>query len=217
MARARRADHPHKVGPIRRALAAAADEVRLAQTEMGDAGRVLTKARDATTSSESLEPAVKSQAKAIEHLEAALRLLQPPQQQDPQQDQQQQDPQQQDPQQQDQQQQDPQQQAGGASQRARDEDARRQRERRKREASVRPRREGLVMRARLFSALIVVAALTRLAAAEEPRAQFRLEGGQPHVGVPFQLELVVEGFDEAPAPDAAQARRSPARRSRRSG
>lgn len=56
------------------------------------------------------------------------------------------------------------------------------------------------MRVRVVSALIVLAALARVAAAEEPRAQFRLDGGQPHVGIPFQLELIVEGFDEAPAP-----------------
>lgn len=50
----------------------------------------------------------------------------------------------------------------------------------------------------------VVAALVFVATpahADDVRAQFRLDGGRPHVGVPFQLELVVEGFDEAPAPD----------------
>ena len=32
-------------------------------------------------------------------------------------------------------------------------------------------------------------------------AQFSLgRGGQPHAGVPFTLDLVVEGFDESPAP-----------------
>ncbi len=94
-------------------LAAAADEIRQAESEMSDARRILVKARDAKQSSESLEPSVKSQAKAIEHLTAALKLLQPPQ--DQKQDQQKQD----------------QQKQGGASQRARDEDARRQKERRK--------------------------------------------------------------------------------------
>ena len=50
-------------------------------------------------------------------------------------------------------------------------------------------------------AIGLVLALAGPAAAEEPRAQFRLDGGSPHVDVPFQLELAVEGFDESPAPD----------------
>lgn len=55
---------------------------------------------------------------------------------------------------------------------------------------------------RFWIALVVVVGLAGTAAAEEPRAQFRLGNGQqPHVGVPFQLEMVIEGFDEAPAPD----------------
>jgi len=121
---------PQQGGPDPKTLAAAAGEVRLAQGEMSDANRTLAKARDATTKSESLEPAVKSQAKALEHLAAALKLLQPPQDQQQDQDKQQEQQQQQDQQQQDQQQQKP----GGASQRARDEDARRQKERRKQES-----------------------------------------------------------------------------------
>lgn len=48
--------------------------------------------------------------------------------------------------------------------------------------------------------LVTLGALARTASAEDPRAQFRLDGGQPHVDVPFQLELAVEGFDEQPAP-----------------
>jgi len=117
---------PQQGGPDPKTLSAAAAEVRLAQSEMGDADRTLIKARDATTKSESLEPAVKSQAKAIEHLEAALRLLQPPQdqKQDPDKKQDQQEPDKQEKQEQ---------KPGGASQRARDEDARRQKERRKQE------------------------------------------------------------------------------------
>lgn len=111
-------------------MAAAADEVRLAQNDMADAKLVLDKAATDDKQSHSLDPALKSQASALEHLMNALNLLQPPRQQP--QDQQQQDQQQQ---QQDQQQQEqPQQQQGGAGQRARDEDARRQRERREREA-----------------------------------------------------------------------------------
>ncbi len=50
--------------------------------------------------------------------------------------------------------------------------------------------------------LATLAVLTATAAADEPVAQFRLgSGGRPHVGVPFQLELIVEGFDESPTPD----------------
>ncbi len=50
--------------------------------------------------------------------------------------------------------------------------------------------------------LAALALLTATAAADEPVAQFRLgTGGRPHVGVPFQLELIVEGFDESPTPD----------------
>ncbi|MGE0398500.1 MAG: hypothetical protein AB7T06_17470 [Kofleriaceae bacterium] len=53
---------------------------------------------------------------------------------------------------------------------------------------------------------VVLCALVLLAsslahAQSEPRAQFRLDGGQPHVGMPFTLQLLVEGFDESPAPD----------------
>jgi len=43
-------------------------------------------------------------------------------------------------------------------------------------------------------------ALAGTARADEPRAQFRLDGGEPHVDVPFHLDLLVEGFDESPAP-----------------
>jgi hypothetical protein len=117
-------------GPDPKALSGAADEVRLAQGEMTDAGLSIGKAKDATNATISLDPAVKSEAKAIEHLENALKLLQPPpqKQQDKQQKKQDQQQQQQQDQQkkQDQQQQ---QQQGGAGQRARDEDAKRQRER----------------------------------------------------------------------------------------
>lgn len=124
--------------PDPKTLAQAADEVRQARDEMSDASRNLVKARDAKQSSESLAPGVKSQGKAIEHLQEALKLLQPPpkQKQDQdKQDQQKQDQQKQDQQKQDQQQQ---QQKGGASQRARDEDARRQKERRKQEGGTDP-------------------------------------------------------------------------------
>jgi hypothetical protein len=115
-----------------KAMAAAADEVRLAQNDMADAKRVLDKAVSETNQSHSLEPVTKSQASALEHLMNALKLLQPPQQQK--QDQQKQDEKKdKEKDKQDQQQQQQQQQQGGAGQRARDEDARRQKERRERE------------------------------------------------------------------------------------
>ena len=113
-------------------MAAAADEVRLAQNDMGDAKNTLDKAVKTTNQSVNLEPATKSQASALEHLQNALRLLQPPQQQQQQDKQQQQQKQQQQDQKKQEQQQEPQQ--GGAGQRARDEDARRQRERRERDS-----------------------------------------------------------------------------------
>ncbi|MCX5742912.1 MAG: hypothetical protein NT062_10495, partial [Proteobacteria bacterium] len=37
-------------------------------------------------------------------------------------------------------------------------------------------------------------------ASAAPRAQFRMDG-QPHVDVPFELDLMVEGFGEAPVPE----------------
>ncbi len=127
---------PPQGAPDPKALSAAAAEVRLAQGEMSDADRVLARARDATTTSERLLPATESQARAIEHLEAALRLLQPPQKQDPKP----QDPKPQDDKQPGEQDKDkPQEpQAGGASQRAKDMDASRQKERRQREQAADP-------------------------------------------------------------------------------
>ena len=120
-------------GPSAKSLAAADDEVRLAQGDMGDAQATLVKARDARTSSESLAPGVKSQGKAVEHLENALKLLQPPPQKNDQKNDKDQQQQQQKPQpKQDQPQQ------GGAGQRARDDDARRQRERRDHESKTDP-------------------------------------------------------------------------------
>jgi hypothetical protein len=112
-------------------FAAAAGEVRQATTDMAEAKAGLDKAGSAKQSV-SLDGTVKSEGKAADHLEAALKLLQPPpkkndQKQDPQ-DQQKQDQQKQDQKKQDQQKQDQQQQQnGGAGQRARDEDAKRQR------------------------------------------------------------------------------------------
>jgi hypothetical protein len=124
-----------------KALGAAADEVRLAKGEMVEAKAVVQKAKESTSQSVGMGPAVEHQGKAIEHLENALKLLQPPpkkqdqkdQKQDQKQDQQDQKDQKKDPKDQQQGQQgakpDPKQQQGGAGQRARDDDARRQRER----------------------------------------------------------------------------------------
>lgn len=105
-------------------FAAAAAEVRLATTEMGEAKGSLDRAAT-VKQSVSLDPPLKSEGKAVEHLENALKILQPPQKND----QQKQDDKKQDQQKQDQQKkQDQQQPQGGAGQRARDEDAKRQRE-----------------------------------------------------------------------------------------
>lgn len=54
-------------------------------------------------------------------------------------------------------------------------------------------------------ALVILFGLLALSgiAAAEPSAQFQLgDRGQPHAGVPFTLQLVVDGFDEQPQPDA---------------
>lgn len=118
-------------------LAAAADEVRQAIGDMTDAHGTLDKAATAKQSV-ALDPGVKSEQKAIEHLENALKILQPPQKNDQKQDQQKQDQQKQDQQKKDQQQQPQQQQQGGAGQRARDEDAKRQREKQQREGGTDP-------------------------------------------------------------------------------
>jgi hypothetical protein len=124
-------------GPNAKQLAGAADEVRQSQGDMGDAKATLVKARDAKNATESLAPGVKSQAKAVEHLENALKLLQPPPKKNDQKDDKDQQQQQQQQQQaKDQQQQ--QQQQGGAGQRARDEDAKRQRDRRNQESQSDP-------------------------------------------------------------------------------
>ena len=114
---------PQQGAPDGKTLSAAAEEVRQAQRAMADAVAGVTKVRDAKTSSESLEPAIKSQATAIEHLENALKLLQPPKQQQQQQDQQQQQQQQQ-------------QQRGGQA--ARDQDAQQQKKRQERQSSKDP-------------------------------------------------------------------------------
>ena len=45
-------------------------------------------------------------------------------------------------------------------------------------------------------------ATARTARADDPHAEFQLgERGQPHVDMPFRLNLVIEGFEEQPPPD----------------
>ena len=116
---------PQPGAPSAKALAGAADEVRAATGDMLDATGTLTKAKEGKQSM-TLDPATKSEEKAIEHLTNALKLLQPPPQQK-QDDQKQDQKQDQKPEPKKDQQQ--QQQQGGAGQRARDEDAKRQKER----------------------------------------------------------------------------------------
>lgn len=122
---------PGQPSPAERAkaLSAAVGEVRGARNDMADASATLAKAK---AQSVALDPVAKSQQSAVEHLEKALQLLQPPPKKNDQ-DQQKQDQQdkqdqknkpqdQKDPQQD----QKPDQAKGGAGQRARDEDAKRQ-------------------------------------------------------------------------------------------
>ena len=55
---------------------------------------------------------------------------------------------------------------------------------------------------RRIAFLIALVAAARTARADEPRAEFRLgDRDTPHVGVPFHLDLLIEGFDENPQPD----------------
>ncbi|HUQ05159.1 MAG TPA: hypothetical protein VM261_21800 [Kofleriaceae bacterium] len=131
-------------GPGAAAFKEAAGEVRNALTSMQTAIETLTKASDpSATMSFDLSPVTESQQQAIEHLENALRLLQPPQKQDEKQDDQKQDQQKQDQQKQDQQQQQQQQQQQDQSkddaekrlQQVREREAQRQRERREQQRS----------------------------------------------------------------------------------
>src|SRR5262249_50696434 len=106
-------------------FAAAADEVRLAINDMTDADGAIKKTQGSTNQTITLKPAVDSEGKALDHLQNALRLLQPPQQQkQDKQDKQEQQQQQQKDKKDKKEQQQPQ---GGAGQRARDDDAKRQR------------------------------------------------------------------------------------------
>lgn len=124
-------------GPGPGAYKEAAGEVRNALTSMQDAVETLAKAADpSATMSFDLSPALGSQQQAIDHLENALRLLQPPpKKNDQKQDQQKQDQQKQDQPKQDQQDQQQQQQQGKDDaekrlQQVREREAQRQRERR---------------------------------------------------------------------------------------
>jgi hypothetical protein len=115
-------------------LGQAAQEVSQATTQMQGAADFLRKdAEVAQTSSVDVAPTMQAQQLAIEHLENAIRLLEPPQEQQPQDQQQQQEQQQQDQQQQQQQQQQQaqemsQQQAQRRLQEIRDREAERRRE-----------------------------------------------------------------------------------------
>lgn len=52
----------------------------------------------------------------------------------------------------------------------------------------------------LAGCLGAVLAAPRAAHAQEVRAGFRVEDGEPHAGKPFSLSLIVEGLDESPPP-----------------
>jgi hypothetical protein len=57
------------------------------------------------------------------------------------------------------------------------------------------------MKRLLRSATLIAVAVTAGVAHAQPAAELRLgERGTPHVGMPFELQLVIEGFDESPAP-----------------
>ena len=53
----------------------------------------------------------------------------------------------------------------------------------------------------VFTCVLALVATAGAAHADEPVAEFRLgDRDTPHVGVPFLLDMVIEGFDEQPAP-----------------
>jgi hypothetical protein len=57
------------------------------------------------------------------------------------------------------------------------------------------------MRGLVGSAVLLAALVVARAAHAQPSAELRLgDRGTPHVGIPFELQLVIEGFDENPAP-----------------
>lgn len=63
------------------------------------------------------------------------------------------------------------------------------------------RRMQIVVRFGSLALALLITLVARVASAQEARASFRLGDGQPHVGMPFTLQLVIQGFDEAPAPE----------------
>ena len=61
------------------------------------------------------------------------------------------------------------------------------------------------LRAGRLALLIAIVAAARTAHADEPHAEFRLgDRDTPHVGVPFHLNLLIEGFDDAPPPEVGK-------------
>jgi hypothetical protein len=138
-------------GPGKKQLSEAADEVRLADGEMATVVDKLTTTLAKKGISHDFEPMTTGQTKALEHLQKALALLEPPKQQN--QDQQNQDQQKQDqkdnkdkndkkdPKDKDQEQADKDKKAkenGSAGQRARDDEAKRQRKRQEQQSQQAP-------------------------------------------------------------------------------
>src|SRR5262249_46365570 len=68
-------------------------------------------------------------------------------------------------------------------------------------AVIRPRREGLVMRKLAFLLVPLVLLAAAPARADDVVARYQLGGNDtPHVGLPFLLDLAIQGFDESPTP-----------------
>ncbi|HEX8110056.1 MAG TPA: BatD family protein, partial [Kofleriaceae bacterium] len=62
--------------------------------------------------------------------------------------------------------------------------------------------EASTLRAMRWIAFVVALVAAGTARADQPHAEFRLgDRDTPHVGVPFHLDLLIEGFDETPQPD----------------
>ena len=75
---AQQSDDP-KAAQAAEAMSKATEEVRAAHTQMTEAARVLGEARDTmATQSTDLSPALTAQAEALDHLDEAIRLLEPP-------------------------------------------------------------------------------------------------------------------------------------------
>lgn len=53
----------------------------------------------------------------------------------------------------------------------------------------------------LAIAMVVILAVPAVARADDARAGLRLETRAAHAGVPFVIDMVIEGFDESPAPE----------------